>query len=256
MVLAIGTPGPELEQTVLGRLRTYATDHPQDQMVVWREHSAAGFEDHPVDCAHCWELANPALDDFLARDGFTACLPPKMREASFRRARLCQLTDQLKEAWRPREHGPRPRTPPGASPMGQTSPPSMARSMGTPPSWSWPPSTSGPTSTWSSCGSRTAARCPWSTSSRRSGRRAGAGGSWRSPPTRSGGRVRSSSSTARAYPSWSTRRPAGQGTPRLATADRRRGGRRHGPRSGRRPGRGDPGQHLHLIFAGRGRPLP
>jgi hypothetical protein len=166
-------------------------------MVVWREHSAAGFEDHPVDCAHCWELANPALDDFLARDGLTACLPPKMREASFRRARLCQLTDQLEEAWRPREHGRRPRTPPGASPMGQTSPPSMARSMGTPPSWSWPPSTSGPTSTWSSCGSRTAARCPWSTSSRRSGRRAGAGGSWRSPPTRSGGRVRSSSSTAR-----------------------------------------------------------
>jgi len=27
--------------------------------------------------------------------------PPKMREASFRRARLCQLTDQLEEAWLP-----------------------------------------------------------------------------------------------------------------------------------------------------------
>ena len=75
MVLAIGTPGPELENTVLGRLRTYALDHPEDPMVVWREHSAAGFEGHPVDCAHCWELANPALDDFLARDGLTACLP-------------------------------------------------------------------------------------------------------------------------------------------------------------------------------------
>jgi phage terminase large subunit-like protein len=68
---------------------------------VWREHSAAGFEDHSVDCQHCWELANPALDDFLARDGLAACLPPKMREASFRRARLCQLTDQLEEAWLP-----------------------------------------------------------------------------------------------------------------------------------------------------------
>jgi hypothetical protein len=75
VVLAIGTPGPELAGTVLGRLREYATDHPDDQLVVWREHSAAGFEDHPVDCAHCWELANPALDDFLARDGLTACLP-------------------------------------------------------------------------------------------------------------------------------------------------------------------------------------
>jgi phage terminase large subunit-like protein len=99
MVLAIGTPGPELENTVLGRLRTYATDHPADELVVWREHSAAGFEHHPVDCRHCWELANPALNDFLAEDGLQACLPPKMREASFRRARLCQLTDQLEEGW-------------------------------------------------------------------------------------------------------------------------------------------------------------
>jgi phage terminase large subunit-like protein len=101
VVLAIGTPGPELEHTVLGRLRTYALDHPGDHALVWREHSAAGFEDHPVDCRHCWELANPALDDFLARDGLAACLPPKMREASFRRARLCQLTDQLEDAWLP-----------------------------------------------------------------------------------------------------------------------------------------------------------
>jgi phage terminase large subunit-like protein len=101
VVLAIGTPGPELEQTVLGRLRTHAIDHPGDPSLVWREHSAAGFEDHPVDCRHCWELANPALGDFLAVDGLEAVLPPKMREASFRRARLCQLTDQLEEAWLP-----------------------------------------------------------------------------------------------------------------------------------------------------------
>jgi phage terminase large subunit-like protein len=101
VVLAIGTPGPELDQTVLGRLRAYALDHPEDQLVVWREHSAAGFEDHPVDCQHCWKLANPAGGDFLAWDGLQACLPPKMRESSFRRARLCQLTDQLEEAWLP-----------------------------------------------------------------------------------------------------------------------------------------------------------
>jgi hypothetical protein len=84
-----------------GRLRTYALDHPQDPLVAWREHSAAGFEDHPVDWAHRWELANPALGDLLARDGLEACLPPKMREASFRRAGLCQLTDQLEDAWPP-----------------------------------------------------------------------------------------------------------------------------------------------------------
>ena len=43
-----------------------------DPLVVWREHSAAGFEDHPVDCRHCWELANPAGGDFLAWDGLEA----------------------------------------------------------------------------------------------------------------------------------------------------------------------------------------
>jgi phage terminase large subunit-like protein len=91
----------ELGATVLGRLSTYSADHSADPLVVWREHSAVGFEDHPVDCRHCWELANPAGGDFVAWDGLEACLPPKMREASFRRARLCQLTDQLEEAWLP-----------------------------------------------------------------------------------------------------------------------------------------------------------
>jgi phage terminase large subunit-like protein len=103
VVLAIGTPGPELAATVLGDLRTYAAEHPDDPLVAWREHSAAGFEHHPVDCRHCWQLANPALGPggFLAEDGLVACLPPKMRESSFRRARLCQFVDQLEDAWLP-----------------------------------------------------------------------------------------------------------------------------------------------------------
>ena len=42
-----------------------------------------------------------------------------------------------------------------------------------------------------------------------SGPRAGADGSWRSPPTRSAGPAASSSSTKRAYPSWRTRRVLG-----------------------------------------------
>jgi phage terminase large subunit-like protein len=46
-------------------------------------------------------LANPALGDFLAVDGLAACLPPRMREASLRRARLCQHVDQLEDAWLP-----------------------------------------------------------------------------------------------------------------------------------------------------------
>ena len=89
-LVAIGTPGPNLEDQVLLDLRAYAAEHPDDLSLVWREFSAAGFEDHPPDCAHCWELANPALDDFLHRDALHALLPPKTRESTFRRARLCQ----------------------------------------------------------------------------------------------------------------------------------------------------------------------
>lgn len=91
VLVAIGTPGPKLDDQVLLSLREQHQEHPEDTSLRWREYSAAGFEDHPVDCQHCWELANPALDDFLHRDALHALSPPKVREATFRRARLCQL---------------------------------------------------------------------------------------------------------------------------------------------------------------------
>lgn len=100
-VLGIGTPGPDPHDSVLTDFRQYAAEHPDDGSFVWREHSAAGFEDHPVDCVHCWELANPALDDFLHRDAMTALLPPKTREATFRRARLCQFVVDTEGAFLP-----------------------------------------------------------------------------------------------------------------------------------------------------------
>ena len=100
-LIAIGTPGPDPNNQVLADLRTYAADHPDDRSLVWREFSAAGFEDHPVDCQHCWELANPALDDFLHRDAMHALLPPKTREATFRRARLCQFATDTDGAFLP-----------------------------------------------------------------------------------------------------------------------------------------------------------
>jgi phage terminase large subunit-like protein len=90
-LIGIGTPGPDPHNNVLADLRSYALTNPDDPSLVWREFSAAGFEDHPPDCRHCWELANPALDDFLHRDAMHALLPPKTREATFRRARLCQF---------------------------------------------------------------------------------------------------------------------------------------------------------------------
>ena len=100
-LVCMGTPGPKLDDQVLLDLRRSAAEHPEDRSLVWREFSAAGFEDHPVDCAHCWELANPALDDFLHRDALTALLPPKVRESTFRRARLCQLASDTEGAFLP-----------------------------------------------------------------------------------------------------------------------------------------------------------
>ncbi|SLL01421.1 phage terminase [Mycobacteroides abscessus subsp. abscessus] len=100
-LVCIGTPGPKLDDQVLLDLRRSAAAHPEDRSLVWREFSAAGFEDHPVDCRHCWELANPALDDFLHRDALVALLPPKVRESTFRRARLCQLASDTDGAFLP-----------------------------------------------------------------------------------------------------------------------------------------------------------
>ena len=100
-LLGIGTPGPDPHNNVLADMRAYAAEHPEDASFVWREFSAADFAHHPVDCAHCWELANPALDDFLHRDAMTALLPPKMREATYRRARLCQFVTDTDGAFLP-----------------------------------------------------------------------------------------------------------------------------------------------------------
>jgi phage terminase large subunit-like protein len=54
----------------------------------------------PVDDEAAWAVANPALDDFLHRDALRATLPPKMREAAFRRYRLGQWV-ALDGAWLP-----------------------------------------------------------------------------------------------------------------------------------------------------------
>ncbi|MEE6288628.1 terminase large subunit [Georgenia sp. MJ173] len=100
-LIGIGTPGPDPHDNVLSDLRDYSRAHPEDGSLVWREFSAAAFTDHAVDCAHCWELANPALDDFLHRDALQALLPPKTRESTFRRSRLCQFVTETEGAFLP-----------------------------------------------------------------------------------------------------------------------------------------------------------
>ncbi|OBK69571.1 terminase [Mycobacterium colombiense] len=89
MALGIGTP-PNRDTSVLTDLRDALRANPDDPTTAFVEFSAAGFEDHPVDCVHCLELANPQLDDLLSRDRATALLR-QVSEGEYRRKRLCQV---------------------------------------------------------------------------------------------------------------------------------------------------------------------
>jgi phage terminase large subunit-like protein len=97
LVLAISTPPKIGDDGVMRRL----VDHGRagtDPSFYFREFIApAGCE---VDDETAWEIANPALDDFLHRDALRAVLPPKMRENAFRRYRLGQWV-ALDDAWLP-----------------------------------------------------------------------------------------------------------------------------------------------------------
>ena len=53
VVLAIGTPGLELEQTVLGRLRTYASTTQATHWWCGASIRLPGSRNIPVDCRHC-----------------------------------------------------------------------------------------------------------------------------------------------------------------------------------------------------------
>ena len=66
--LAIGTPGPLLDESVLGLLRIYGMEHPDDSSFVWREHSAAGFEDHPVELPALLEARESRNGRLLVRE--------------------------------------------------------------------------------------------------------------------------------------------------------------------------------------------
>jgi len=97
LLLAISTPPRVGDDGVMRRL----VDHGRsgdDPSFYFREFAAP--PGCPVDDEHAWALANPALDDFLHRDALRATLPPKMREAAFRRYRLGQWVS-LDGAWLP-----------------------------------------------------------------------------------------------------------------------------------------------------------
>jgi phage terminase large subunit-like protein len=98
LLLAISTP-PRAGQddSVMRRL----VDHGReggDPSFFFREFAAPAGCD--LDDEAAWAVANPALDDFLHRDALRATLPPKMREAAFRRYRLGQWV-AVEDAWLP-----------------------------------------------------------------------------------------------------------------------------------------------------------
>jgi phage terminase large subunit-like protein len=97
LLLAISTPPRIGDDGVMRRL----VDHGRsgaDPSFYFAEFAApAGC---PVDDEAAWEVANPALDDFLHRDALRATLPPKMRENAFRRYRLGQWVT-LDGSWLP-----------------------------------------------------------------------------------------------------------------------------------------------------------
>ena len=185
LLLAISTPPKAGDDGVMRRL----VDHGRegfDPSFYFTEFAApAGCA---VDDEDAWAVANPALDDFLHRDALRATLPPKMRETAFRRYRLGQWVG-VDAAWLPdgawadcadatvdpgwgrgrvgvRRQLQRRLHRPGRRRRRRAPPCRPGGAVGTGP---WP------------------GRCRSSTSRTPSGTRAGAGGCWRSPPTRSGG---------------------------------------------------------------------
>jgi phage terminase large subunit-like protein len=97
LLLAISTPPKAGDDGVMRRLVDHGREA-RDPSFYLREFGApAGCA---VDDEQAWEIANPALDDFLHRDALRATLPPKMRENAFRRYRLGQWVG-TDDAWLP-----------------------------------------------------------------------------------------------------------------------------------------------------------
>jgi phage terminase large subunit-like protein len=100
LVLCIGTPSPDGQDSVMFELVAYGREHPDERGFRLVEFAAAD-PSHPVSCRHCWAEANPGLDDLIKADALEATLPPKTRESTYRRVRLGQWVDLADEPWLP-----------------------------------------------------------------------------------------------------------------------------------------------------------
>lgn len=97
LTLCIGTPSEHGTDSVMWDLRRDMLENPNDPLTTFTEYAA------PKSCdlgdEEAWAQANPALGSFLFADALRAGLPPKTREARFRRARLGQWTEATEDAW-------------------------------------------------------------------------------------------------------------------------------------------------------------
>jgi phage terminase large subunit-like protein len=93
LTLAISTPAASRD-SLMWRLVDHARTEP-DESFYFKEWAAPDGCD--VRDEEAWELANPALDDFLSRDGLRSLLGT-LRPESFRRLRLGQWVEDA-EAW-------------------------------------------------------------------------------------------------------------------------------------------------------------
>ena len=87
-LLMIGTPSPPTwrETSPMLDLVLDARANPHDEDFRLVEYG--GDINHAPDCEHCWEKANPGIDDLVSRKHLRAALPPRSRESEYRRARL------------------------------------------------------------------------------------------------------------------------------------------------------------------------
>ncbi len=100
-LLMIGTPSPPAwrDMSPMLDLVLDARARPDDEDFRLVEYS--GDIEHTPDCQHCWEKANPGLDDLVSRKHMKAAMPPRSRESEFRRARLGEWVEQDDAAFLP-----------------------------------------------------------------------------------------------------------------------------------------------------------
>lgn len=94
LCLAISTPSDSTD-SCMWDLVAEARENPRDDFYFKEWTSDVK---HAIDCQHCWELSNPALDDFLSRSAMFSVMKTA-RELSFRRLKLGQWLEVTEDQW-------------------------------------------------------------------------------------------------------------------------------------------------------------